>query len=217
MWILLSKFPPKTSSCNALPRRFVTARVKLSDHTPSWECTRMSLLYTALVWGHPASQQLQVCLLLRLLPLIRPWTPEESTGLLLPSFPTQETFCFSHLYLQWWFINVQHSPETNTEEERGKERCGGRDIPTGTQISGSKRGLKACPIFKGQLEVIIIQLCDSFLCCRFFLFLSQGTPYKSAHTGLRFSLQRRLLCGPSAWEGPLASDTGHDNKRHPLP
>lgn len=32
MWILLSKFPPKTSSCNALPRRFVTTRVKVSDH-----------------------------------------------------------------------------------------------------------------------------------------------------------------------------------------
>lgn len=90
--------------------------------TPSWECTGMPLLCNTSAWGHPASQPLQVCLLLRLLPLSRPRTPEESICLPLPSFPKQDTFCFSNLHLEWWFINVQHSPETDREEERGKER-----------------------------------------------------------------------------------------------
>lgn len=78
---------------------------------------------------------------------------------------------------------MQHSPETNTEEERGKERCVWGEIPTGTQISGSKRGLKACPIFKGQLEVIIIQLYDSFSALPFLSFTLTRNPIQTCSHG----------------------------------
>lgn len=126
MWILLSRFPPKTSSRNALPGVSLPPGSNWVTTTPSWKCTHMPLLCSPAAWGHPASQRRQVCLRLQLLPLGRPRTPEESIGLPLPGFPTQETFCFSNLLLEWWFINVQHSPDTNREEESGKDRRGGR-------------------------------------------------------------------------------------------
>lgn len=62
----------------------------------------------------------------------------------------------------------------NMEEERGKEED--EELSTGTQKSGriQNTGLKVCPIFKGHIEVIIIQLHNFFLFHHFFPFLSNG-------------------------------------------
>ena len=68
-------------------------------------------------------------------------------------------------------------------KKEGRKGVWWGEIPTGTQISGSKCGLKACPIFKGQLEVIIIRLCDSFSALPFLSFSLTRNPIQICSHG----------------------------------
>lgn len=77
-------------------------------------------------------------------------------------------------------------------EQGGRKREGKarrEEIPAGTQISGRKHGLKACPIFKGQLEVIIIRLCNFFPVPSFLSFSLTSNPIQICSHGLQLAVK----------------------------